>query len=102
MNLKEGVQIQGATTELLFGLIVANQVYSDFGYELTVTSLLDGKHSLSSLHYSGNAGDLRTRNVAPEDRPPIRDKIKENLGIDYDVVLESTHIHLEYQPRRRG
>ena len=100
MILKEGVKIQGISTELLFGLNVADGVYKDHGQELTITSLLDGKHSSTSLHYSGNAGDLRTRDVPKELHQPIRDDIKSKLGIDFDVILESDHIHMEYQPRR--
>ncbi len=101
MILKEGVSIQGISNEMLFGLVVAEGVYKEYGYELTITSLLDGTHSDTSLHYSGNGGDLRTRDVDEEHRRPIRNDIKSKLGRDYDVILESNHIHMEFQPRRR-
>ena len=29
----------------------------------------------------------------------IANQIKSNLTIDYDVIIEVDHIHLEYQPR---
>ena len=79
-----------------------NQQYHQYETNLVVTSCNDGHHSLTSLHYSGNAVDLRTRNLPDNITGHIvRDEIKKNLNIDYDVVLESDHIHLEYQPRRR-
>ena len=102
MKLKDStVKIQGITTELLFGLIIAGQVYKDNGQELVITSLNDGSHSETSLHYSGNGADLRTNYFTNEQTLSVAKTIKERLGIDYDVVIESNHIHLEYQPRKR-
>ena len=98
MFLKKGVNIQGMSTELLYGLNVADAVYKELGYELTVTSVLDGRHSLTSLHYAGNAADLRIRGVS--DPQAIVDMLKARLGVNFDVLLESNHIHIEYQPRR--
>ena len=98
MFLKKGVNIQGMSTELLFGLNVADAVYKELGYELTVTSVLDGRHSLTSLHYAGNAADLRTRGIS--NPQAIVDMLKARLGVNFDVLLESNHIHIEYQPRR--
>ena len=100
MILKEGVVTNGIRQELLLALIVANDVYSQHGKDLVVTSLNDGKHSLTSLHYSGCAADLRTHYF--EDAEDVKDvaaSIKNRLGIDYDVVVEKDHIHMEYQPR---
>ena len=97
MFLKKGVNIQGMSTELLFGLNVADAVYKELGYELTVTSVLDGRHSLTSLHYAGNAADLRIRGIS--DPQAIVDMLKARLGVNFDVLLESNHIHIDYQPR---
>ena len=97
------IKIHGIAPELLFGLIVADQVYTEIGVDLVVTSLNDGRHSSTSLHYSGAAADLRTRNIpAGIDPKDVAADIKERLGIDFDVICESDHIHLEYQPRRRA
>lgn len=95
------VKIQGIRTELLFGLIVADQVYKEYGKELVITSLNDGNHSVTSLHYSGCAADLRTNYFTPNECIKVEHEIKERLGIDYDVIFETNHIHLEYQPRKR-
>lgn len=101
MKLKTGVSVHGLTTEMLLGLIIAMGVYRKYESELTVTSALDGKHSHTSLHYSGNAVDLRTRDLPEGMAEVIVKEIKEDVGIDYDVILEDDHIHLEYQPRRK-
>jgi len=101
MRLKEGVKIQGVRSELILGLMVADEVYKNAGYELTITSLMDGTHSATSLHYSGCAVDLRTRNISSDEQKKlIVVQMKQKLGIDFDVILESNHIHMEYQPRK--
>lgn len=101
MKLKDStVNPFGMTAELLFGLIIADQVWKENGKELVVTSLNDGKHSVTSLHYSGNAADLRTRYFS--DPELIAGLLREKLqNTDYDVVVESGHIHFEYQPKRK-
>lgn len=100
MILKKGVKIHGIGSEMMLGLIIANDIYKEFGYEMVVTSVVDGNHSKTSLHYTGNGTDLRTRNLKPTDREPIRQKIDDATGPDFDVILEDDHIHMEYQPRR--
>jgi len=102
MRLKDNtVKLHGIRPELLFALQVAAEVYKVYGQELVITSITDGKHSLTSLHYAGCAVDLRTHYFTDSIRKKVRDEIKERLGIDFDVVLESNHLHIEYQPRRR-
>lgn len=91
---------QGITNELMLAIWVADEVYHDYGAELVITSLVDGRHSHTSLHYCGNAVDVRIRNLPPEKQEPVRTEIKARLNKHYDVILEEDHIHIEYQPRR--
>lgn len=77
----------------------AARVYADFGYDCIVTSLCDGKHSKNSKHYEGNAVDLRIRHLLDGEPQQIRDVIANRLGVEYDVILENTHIHVEYDPK---
>mgnify|MGYP001568085421 CR=1 FL=1 len=73
--------------------------YEKAGYPLVITALTDGKHMEGSLHYKGQAADLRTRDIATPVLNLIVKNAKEALGKDYDVVLEGDHVHLEYDPR---
>ena len=99
MKIKDGVTMMGVKTELLIGLMVCDSVYSKYGEELVVTALTDGKHSATSLHYNGCAADLRTRYFEPSEVEFVAADIRERLTVDFDVVVESDHIHLEFQPR---
>ena len=101
MRLKDdSVKVTGIRPELVLGLVVAADVYRQYGNELVITSLNDGVHSKTSLHYAGAAADLRTFYFEPEIVPEVIEAIRKRLGKDYDVVLEKDHIHLEYQPKR--
>ena len=102
MKLKSGVKATGLRPELLLAINVADEVYNNHGWELTITSLLDGAHSLTSLHYTGCAADLRTTaaNIPKSTIDAIAADIRKALTVDYDVIVEPDHIHLEFQPRR--
>jgi len=96
MRLKEGVKLAGIQPEIVLALQIAEQIYKDYGVELVVTSLLDGKHSSpNSLHYVGKAADLRTRDILANRREEIRKKLADALGNEFDVILEADHYHIE-------
>ena len=99
MKLKPGVRIQGVSTEVAFIMPAIAAAFEKCGCELTITSVIDGKHSRGSLHYSGNAIDLRTRHMHAESISRVVVLLKDALGDDFDVVKESNHLHLEYDPK---
>ena len=100
LQIKYGAKAKGMQSEILLAIIVANSVYGYYGYPCVITSINDGKHITSSLHYTGNAIDLRTRNLPSKDVIQlVYTKLAEMLGPDYDVVLEKDHIHVEFDPK---
>lgn len=100
IKLKIGVMLRGLTPQTLLAIQVAEGVYADFGHETIVTSVCDGVHSRGSLHYVGLAVDFRTRHLAAGDNFKVAGELKDRLGLEFDVVLERDHIHVEYQPER--
>jgi hypothetical protein len=98
--LKPGVRVAGLRPEILLAVVAAERVFAEAHVDLMLTSCVEGRHSQASLHYAGQAVDLRTRDVAPADRAKLVERLRECVGEDYDVVLEADHIHLEYQPKR--
>ena len=76
-----------------------HSVYTDRVF--VVTSCVDGQHKDHSRHYTGNAFDMRTWYFASDkDTKDYVDDLRVILGADYDVVLESNHIHVEFDPER--
>lgn len=102
MPLKKGVRVSGIKPELLLALQEAREVYARAGEQLMITSLLDGTHKRTSLHYTGCAADLRLPGWPQPDlrkAKAIVSELRAFLGDDYDVILERDHIHLEFDPR---
>ena len=95
MQMKPGVSILGIKPELLFGLILAESVFGVFDEELVVTSVVDGVHGTFSYHPGGYAADVRLPVVA--DPSQLRQRLAASLGPAFDVVLEDTHIHIEFE-----
>ena len=75
------------------------KVYAQFGVPCVCTSARDGKHSPKSLHYSGRAIDLRTRQLGNMQQLEVTARLRKVLGPDFDVVLESDHLHIEFDPK---
>lgn len=98
IKIKPGVRLTGLRPEVLLGVQAADSVYAKYGLDCVITSAVDGIHSKGSLHYTGQAVDLRTRDSGAKINEIVRD-IKEALAENYDVVLEKDHLHLEFQPK---
>lgn len=81
-------------------LNVADMISTDdFGKEIVVTSLLDSVHSKNSLHYSGNAVDLRSSIYTAGEIETFIQRLKTIFDKRYDIVFEGDHIHIEYDPK---
>lgn len=94
-----GARVAGLTPQAVLGIVVCQSVFSKRALDLTITAGIDGKHMRASLHYSGNAWDMRSFNSPEADREAVRLECKTALGDDYDVVVEGDHLHGEYQPK---
>jgi hypothetical protein len=112
MKYKDGVIIE--VTRVLNGRLVKETAHEKIieaiqaadalskaiaGTEAVVTSVWDGYHSKNSLHYSGKAFDLRVWIYSEEQINAMVANLKPNLGNGYDVLFESDHIHVEYDPK---
>ena len=98
VQLKAGVVIDGLDIEVMRPVITAvRDACRVRGVPCVITAGLDGKHKKGSKHYKGRALDFRTRQL--DDPQAFTVEIRTKLGDAYDVVLESTHLHIEYDPK---
>ena len=97
--IKPGVDVRGIQPEILLARIIAGEIFARYGVACIITSVLDGKHGMDSKHYVGQAIDLRTRHMDERLWPIVAEELNKALGPQYDVVLESDHIHVEYDPK---
>ncbi|MBW8034137.1 MAG: hypothetical protein FVQ79_00265 [Planctomycetes bacterium] len=109
LRVKEHVSIRGLQPQMFHAWNVAGEVYEEVSNaDCILTAGVDGKHGHGSLHYVGLAIDLRIRNLLAgweltpelvEVAEAIQIKLQNRLGFEYDVVLESNHFHIEFQPK---
>ena len=107
-HLKAGVSSVGIRAELVVALMVAESVYEEFGSSGRVVPSLCGEredHQDGSLHFVGLAADLRVNadlegGLPYSSHQDLRNRLNDELGDDWDVIYEYTHIHIEFQPKR--
>ena len=102
MRIKNGVSLRGIRPETVAGMVIADGVWARHGSELVITSVTDSSHSRNSLHYAGLAFDCRIWDFqdTPGEVRSVADDLRDALQDEYDVVIETSHIHVEYQPER--
>jgi hypothetical protein len=99
LRLKNGVSINGIGPNIIAVLAPAALIWERHGQELVVTSGTDGDHSEGSLHYVGLALDFRTRYFGLDQSFEVAADLRKALGMDYDIVLHSSHLHIEWDPK---
>lgn len=104
MRLKQGVMLKGLTVQGLVAMLIARDVMHRYGYECTVTSANDSKHSEASLHYQGKAIDVRSKDIrTQEEKRLILSEMRRDFGSEFDVLIEgegtaNEHFHIEWDP----
>lgn len=105
MEFKNGVYLD-VQPEMARGLPLIDAAYHDMAidFECVITSANDGRHMDGSLHYAGRAVDLRTRDLHPDIIGKLVLSLRRRLNGDeklnrpYQVIQESDHLHVEWQP----
>jgi len=98
-GIKEGAKVNGLRPEILIAWDIAYNVYIKYGVDCILTEGTGGTHGIGSLHYVGLAIDLRTRDFKAGIAEEVKVELKSLLSSQYDVILESDHFHVEYQPK---
>ena len=107
LSIKEGVVIDRLHPAMVVAIPTVMQVFARHGFQSTITSGNEGEHGPRSFHKVIPLRALDWRTWANSSGKQIDEGIKAaivmdlraELGPDYDVVLEATHIHTEYDPR---
>jgi hypothetical protein len=99
IRIKPGVRLRGMGPQVALAITIAAPIWEKHGaQELWVTSVTDGVHSNGSYHHCGCGLDLRSRNFpSPGHARDAANELRGALGKEYDVVIEQTHIHVEYE-----
>ena len=102
IKFKQGVDIKHIQPETALAIPMCYSVYQDLGYQhMTVTSVADGKHTEKSFHYKGLAFDVRLPEQDTREASTnvlAVQMLRICLGRQFDIVLETDHIHIEFDP----
>jgi len=98
LRIKAGVKLPPAVAMAVL-LRVAEDAFSLRDSSCTLTSGLEGKHGVKSLHPKGRALDFRTFELSAGADQSVAEYMQACLGDDFDVVVEPDHIHAEYDPK---
>jgi hypothetical protein len=92
------VSLKDLAPQMCFAIMVVQSALAEYQKDAVITSGNDSHHMDGSLHYRGLALDFRTSHLSEGQITIISAKIKDALP-GYDVVLESDHLHIEYDPK---
>ena len=100
MKWTSSVRFKDLKPQLLLAAIRVDEIYKDIGFVCWITSANDKNHTApNSKHYTGEALDFRIFNIPVEKHEELLDRVYTSLGIEYDVILEKDHLHVEYDPK---
>lgn len=108
MKIKEGVRVHGFQAPILIALMAWQDICRKHSIEARITGGLEGKHSPGSLHYVGLACDVsrhefdavnKLQTAVTELRVNLNGTEMPGDG-DYDIVIEASHVHIEFQPKK--
>jgi len=102
MKFKDNtIGLQSLKPQLVLALIIVDQVMKECGQEAVITSINDGTHSRTSLHHDGGGVDMRSWFFSTPETVLALCKLALGNNPDIDIILESDHFHMEYQPKQK-
>ena len=103
MIIKKGVEIDGLKDDIKKVFPIVEEICGIYGIVFVITAGTDGKHMRGSRHYIGLAIDVRTRDLhhldIDEFASSVRGRLEDEYPEEFDLVLHSTHLHIEYDPK---
>ena len=99
VQFKPGVSVYGIQKEIIQIIAIINTYFElRMRKEFVITSCTDGKHMKNSKHYSGFAIDIRICHLSAIEIDNFIAWFRSHHDENYDIVRESDHIHVEYDP----
>ena len=95
MLIKAGVDISRLERTTRRSLNILERAWKFHKEELVITSTYEGTHGAGSLHYANQAYDVR---YPTDDHDFWEVLVKQYLVHNFDIVAESNHLHIEYDP----
>ena len=98
ISIKPGVDLSNISPQMAIAHSIVSDFYRDVGQSCRITSGRDGTHT-HVLHYVGQALDYGIQGFTQGLLMSLLRDLQAALTSQYDVVCESDHIHVEFDPR---
>jgi len=101
ITMSKAASLCGVKPEILAARPVVFSTAERLGCEwLVIHCIRDGQHANGSRHYFGLAEDYDPIGWNAAQILGLRDEIAANISEEYDIVAHSTHLHVEYDPKK--
>lgn len=101
LRFEPNVRIVSFTEQLARVFHLAGNWAAISGIGVVVNSVDDGKHSTGTLHGFSLAADLDTEGDQAVHLSHLHGYLARHLPAPFDVLLEPTHVHVEYDTHRK-
>ena len=100
MKIKDGVRFSTPTMAMCHATMVVRDTLKLMDLSTTLLVITGGieQHEPPSKHVTGGALDYRTRYLGTR-KEEFERLVRAGLGDGFDVVLEASHLHVEYDPK---
>ena len=102
-HIKSGAgaaSIRGIAPEMCIAHTLLCFLFARHNIAVRLSSGTESRHRTASLHYIGHAIDVSFRNIPQKLISLLHAEMKSVLGDEFDVVAETTHFHVEFQPKK--
>lgn len=99
MKIKKGVNTLGLNLKMRIVRVEVERIWKELNQEAVITAAVEDNHSAGSYHPYGYALDFRTRYFTKDEKEKAYSELKKRMkkySLYYDVVMEKTHIHIEF------
>lgn len=94
IRVKDGVRFRVLRPEIYRHFQDIDGLFNSLSVECWITCGTDG-HGPDDPHTHGFALDLRTKNIPEGQREIMRTRLADLLGVNYTVILEVDHLHIQ-------
>lgn len=100
ISFKPEVRIEYWRWELMPILLNASMWSTKMKVGVHISSIDDSQHGATTLHGLSLAVDMNVDSYKPDDRESLYQYLRKTIPVGYDVICETDHVHIEYDPKR--
>jgi hypothetical protein len=98
INFKSTARLTSLSLDVLYAIFKVAVIFESFDTVCTIVGLNDSKHCNRGQHAEGKAFDVRTWSLGDWSINKMAEVIKQELGENFEVDIESGFLHIQANP----